>query len=60
MVPIGTPTGEDPRSRDDGHNRHRRDFPPLREDVGSSEGRRELIQEEMARHQDVLAERTDS
>ncbi len=60
MVQVRKPAGENNRVRDDGRDQQRRDFPPLRENLGSSDDRWILIQEEMARHQDVLAELADS
>ena len=36
------------------------EFPPLRERIDDSEDRWEIISQEMARHQDILAELADS
>lgn len=60
MVQVRKPTGKDAHVQGDGEDRQRRDFPPLREDMDSSKDRWDLIQTEMARHQDVLAELADS
>ena len=60
MVQVKRPPEESARPKSEGREKERRDFPPLGENVHSSKERWDLIQTEMARHQDVLAELADS
>lgn len=60
MVPIGRPTGEDARVRDDGHDRRRRDFPPLRAEAPVPEETGAFRKETFDRYNEVLSELADS
>lgn len=60
MVQVKRPSEQDARTKNDGREQQGRDFPPLRGSMESSKERWDLIQAEMARHQDVLAELADS
>ena len=60
MVQVKRPSEQDARAQSDGHDQDGRDFQPLRESMDSSKERWNLIETEMARHQDVLAELADS
>ena len=60
MAQIKRPIEENTPANRDGQDQQGRNFPPLRETIHSSDERWDLIQTEMARHQDVLAELADS
>ncbi len=60
MAQIKKPIDESTSANSDGQDQQGRDFPPLREKIHSSQKRWDLIQTEIARHQDVLAELADA
>ena len=60
MVRLNRPTGEDSHARDDGHDRKRRDFPPLRAEAPVPEETEAFRNETFDRYHEVLAELADS
>ncbi len=60
MGRVQAPIEEGALAKSDGQDQQERDFPPLREKIDSPQERWDLIQTEMAGHQDVLAELADS
>ena len=60
MVKVKRQIEEGVLEESDSQDHQGRDFPPLRKGNPSSEERWDLIQTEMTRHQDVLAELADS
>ena len=60
MVQVRKPTGEDARVRDDGHDQHSRDFPPLRAEPPAPEETEAFRNETFDRYHEVLSELADS
>ena len=60
MVRVNRPTGKDPRVRDDNHDPHGRDFPPLQAEAPVPEETEAFRKETFDRYNEVLAELADS